>query len=152
MPCYEQPLVTGEYAYNTTDARRRRSKAIIMRIWYSKFGEGRATLRYEDGTVLGGVDLEALSRKPPADYAPKGVDINDWESVEAQIAASVTCSTWLVGKGHTELALEHRDEFLKEWYLDKEHWNAKVDELIDYVERKGETPEVSTEQLKAVRI
>lgn len=89
---------------------------------------------------------------PEREYVPKGVDINDWESIEAHIAASVTCATWLSRAGHLDLALEFREEFLREWYLDASHWNTKIDELIDWVQRKGETPEISVAQLRSVRI
>jgi hypothetical protein len=70
---------------------------------------------------------------------------------EAIIKSTVTDATWLVRRGYPELAIELRDEFLNEWGFSPEHWNLAVDELIEYVQRKGETPEISTRQLMAVR-
>jgi hypothetical protein len=94
------------------------------------------------------------------------MDINDPE-LEAIIKSHVTDATWLIRRSYVldrqvvpkntgalvrDLALEMRDEFMREWMLVAEHWNAAVDELIDYVQRKGETPEISIGHLMAVRL
>lgn len=69
----------------------------------------------------------------------------------ATISQCVADCTWLARRKYTELALQMRAEFCREWCISVDLWNEQVDELIDYVQRKGETPEVSTRQLLVIR-
>jgi hypothetical protein len=73
-------------------------------------------------------------------------------SIEATIAATITCCTWLVRRGHADLAHDMRDEFCREWEVPAQMWNDEVANLVDYVNRKGTTPEISTRQLMEVAI
>lgn len=72
--------------------------------------------------------------------------------IEATLSQCVTDCTWLSRRGYIDLALELRTEFMREWEFSPMHWNDAVNTLIDYVQRKGETPEVSTLQLQSVLI
>lgn len=66
---------------------------------------------------------------------------------------TVTCCMWLVRRGHEDLAIEMRDEHLREWDdRTGEVWDEACDDLADYIGRKGETPEISLAQLDKVRV
>jgi hypothetical protein len=80
------------------------------------------------------------------------VALLDAGTFATQIRQCVTDSTWMVRRGYEDVAREMRDEFLREWEFPTEWWNDAVDEFIEYVQRKGETPEVSTQHLLAVRL
>jgi hypothetical protein len=57
----------------------------------------------------------------------------------------------LSGGPAQRVATRLRDDFLQEWQVTPERWNQSVDRLIEYAGRKGETPEVTTYQLLAIR-
>lgn len=78
----------------------------------------------------------------------QGFSIDD---IEATINATVTSAAWIARKGHQELAIEMRDEFCVEWCVAPQEWNKRIDDLRDYVRRKGETPHISERHLMAVR-
>lgn len=66
------------------------------------------------------------------------------------ISTTIACATWLVRADHLDLAIALRNDFLNEWGFDHAEWNHGVAKLIDYVERKGDTPAISIPQLRAV--
>lgn len=72
--------------------------------------------------------------------------------ITAVVKTTVTDTTWLSRRGYLDLAHEMRDEFMREWEVPTEVWNDAVDELIDYVSRKGETPEASIVWLLSIRL
>lgn len=73
------------------------------------------------------------------------------DDVEATITATVTAASWLARRGRQDLAVEMRDEFCVEWCVAPEDWNKNLDDLRSYVQRKGETPDVNEQYLRAVR-
>lgn len=74
-----------------------------------------------------------------------------FDMIGADLDFMVASTTWLVRKGHQNLAIEMRDEFIIEWCVQPQDWNSHVDRAIDYVRRKGETPGISEDYLRAVR-
>jgi len=63
------------------------------------------------------------------------------------IRTNITCCAWLVRRGHPDLGLAMRDEFCAEWEITYDLWNDCLADLVDYVQRKGTTPEISIRQL-----
>lgn len=74
-----------------------------------------------------------------------------FEAIGADLDFMVASTTWLVRKGYQALAIDMRDEFVIEWCIPPQEWNSHVDRTIDYVRRKGETPGLSEDYLRAVR-
>jgi hypothetical protein len=71
--------------------------------------------------------------------------------VDMLVSTSVTWCHAVLRRGHDDLARELRDDFLREWDVPDALWNDHVDSLIDYAERKGETPGVTVDQLQQIR-
>jgi hypothetical protein len=63
----------------------------------------------------------------------------------------VACVVWMIQHDAEELALQLRDEFLSEWYLNSRHWNHVLDQLMHYIELHGRTPEVTLAYYRKAR-
>lgn len=61
------------------------------------------------------------------------------EEVEATIQTTIAAVAWL-WRRDDKLAIEMRDEFMREWEIPVDAWNAGVDRLVDYALRKGDGP------------
>jgi hypothetical protein len=46
--------------------------------------------------------------------------------IEATVGTMVLATGWIVKRGHLELAIEMRDDFMKEWEFPAAVWNAGV--------------------------
>jgi len=68
------------------------------------------------------------------------------------IQATVSCAMWLVRRGHPELAMQMREEFMRQWGISAEEWDAVVDELTSCAESQGDQPKMSLRQLEIVRV
>jgi hypothetical protein len=66
------------------------------------------------------------------------------------VKTTIACCTWLVRKGHPDLAHDMRDEFCLNWEARHDLWNECLADLVDFVQRKGETPDISIRQLMAL--
>jgi hypothetical protein len=68
------------------------------------------------------------------------------------VKQTVMCTTWLARRGEITLAHDMRNEFMREWEVPDEMWNDAVTDLMDWVSRKGTTPEVSLRQLEMIAL
>ena len=71
--------------------------------------------------------------------------------IDMMISTSVSWAVGIVRKSHPILARELRDDFCRVWDVSEEAWNDQVDKFIEWVNRLGDTPEISTQQLNEVR-
>jgi len=72
--------------------------------------------------------------------------------LEATINATVACAAWLVHSGEDKLACDMRDDFIVSWMIPPQMWNVVVDKTIEYIRAKGDTPVVSEEHYRAIRL
>lgn len=68
--------------------------------------------------------------------------------VEAHVKATIACAMWLIARDWSALAQAMRDEFCREWQVDRDLWDGYITELIEYAERKGETPDITIGELR----
>lgn len=60
-----------------------------------------------------------------------------YPEIEGTIQTAVSCAAWL-WRRDDGLAIQMRDEFMREWEVEPWRWNESCDRLIGYAIRKGD--------------
>ena len=63
----------------------------------------------------------------------------NWAEMEAVLQTAISCVAWLCRRDDT-MAMEMRDEFMRDWEITPKMWNDEVAVLVDYAIRKAEHP------------